>query len=115
MDDVSRLRELESDCRRRALSEPGKQWYWLAQAARYQMQADQRDTERFGEDVVIPEIRLTSGRDERRSTEPSHRRERAVARRSAALLFRRLDVTERIQQRQIVADLERTADHQRQS
>lgn len=115
MDDVARLRELESECRRRALSEPGKQWYWLAQAARYQMQADQRDTARFGEDVAVPEIRLAPDRDLRRSNEPSLRRERAVARRSAALLFRRLDVTKRVQQRQIVGDLERTADHQRQS
>ncbi|MDI1263327.1 MAG: hypothetical protein PS018_08730 [bacterium] len=115
MDDVARLRELESDCRRRALSEPGKRWYWLAQAARYQVQADQRDTARFAEDVVIPEIRLAPDRDLRRCNEPSLRRERAVARRSAALLFRRLDVAERVQQRQIVGDLERTADHQRQS
>ena len=39
VNEAIRLRELEAECRQRALSEPDKKWYWLAQAAKYQVQA----------------------------------------------------------------------------
>ena len=42
MNEAIRLRELEAECRQRALSEPEKKWYWLAQAAKYQVQASQK-------------------------------------------------------------------------
>ena len=42
MKEAIRLRELEAECRQRALSEPDKKWYWLAQAAKYQVQANQK-------------------------------------------------------------------------
>ena len=42
MQEANRLRELEAECRQRALSEPDKKWYWLAQAAKYQVQANQK-------------------------------------------------------------------------
>ena len=42
MQEAIRLRELEAECRQRALSEPDKKWYWLAQAAKYQVQANQK-------------------------------------------------------------------------
>ena len=42
MQEAIRLRELEAECRQRALSEPDKKWYWLAQAAKYQVQASQK-------------------------------------------------------------------------
>ncbi len=42
MNEATRLRELEAECRQRALSEPDKKWYWLAQAAKYQVQASQK-------------------------------------------------------------------------
>ena len=42
MNEVTRLCELEAECRLRALSEPDKKWYWLAQAAKYQVQESQK-------------------------------------------------------------------------
>ena len=42
MQEAIRLRELEAECRQRALGEPDKKWYWLAQAAKYQVQANQK-------------------------------------------------------------------------
>ena len=42
MQEAIRLRELEAECRQRALTEPDKKWYWLAQAAKYQVQANQK-------------------------------------------------------------------------
>jgi hypothetical protein len=42
MNEATRLRELEAECRQRALSDPDKKWYWLAQAAKYQVQANQK-------------------------------------------------------------------------
>ena len=42
MNEATRLREQEAECRQRALSEPDKKWYWLAQAAKYQVQANQK-------------------------------------------------------------------------
>ena len=42
MQEATHLRELEAECRQRALSEPDKKWYWLAQAAKYQVQASQK-------------------------------------------------------------------------
>ena len=47
MNEVTRLCELEAECRLRALSEPDKKWYWLAQAAKYQVQASQKIAFRF--------------------------------------------------------------------
>jgi hypothetical protein len=77
MEDAARLRRLEADCRQRALAEPQRKWYWLAQAARYQVQADQELAFHFEEydtaDSNAPEIKLAqwlNGRDGRRSMEP---------------------------------------------
>ena len=42
MQEAARLRELEAECRQHALREPEKKWYWLAQAAKYQTQANQK-------------------------------------------------------------------------
>ena len=42
MNEATHLRELEAECRQRAISEPDKKWYWLAQAAKYQVQANQK-------------------------------------------------------------------------
>jgi len=39
MKEITRLRKLQADCRRRAQSEPERKWHWLAQAAKYQIQA----------------------------------------------------------------------------
>jgi hypothetical protein len=55
MKDISQLRELEANCRQRALSEPEKQWYWLAQAAKYQAQADCEICDDFSD---APEVKL---------------------------------------------------------
>ena len=41
MNEPARLRQLEAECRQRALSEPQRKWYWLAQAAKFQTQAVQ--------------------------------------------------------------------------
>jgi hypothetical protein len=77
MKEVARLRELETQCRQRALGEPARKWYWLAQAARYQVQADQEMAFHFEEaDAACsnaPEIKLAQwldGRDGRRQMEP---------------------------------------------
>lgn len=78
MDEVTRLQELEADCRRRALSEADRKWYWLAQAAKYQMQASRKVAFSFDESVAAkpPEVRLAlwpQGRDGRRLMEPLSR------------------------------------------
>ena len=68
MQEATRLRELEAECRQRALSEPEKKWYWLAQAAKYQIQANLEITQ-FPAEPNAPDITLASwplGRDERR-------------------------------------------------
>jgi hypothetical protein len=43
MQEAARLRELEAECRQHALDEPERKWYWLAQAAKYQVLADQQN------------------------------------------------------------------------
>lgn len=75
MQEATRLRELEAECRLRAVSEPDKKWHWLAQAAKYQMQASQQLA--FHSDASntpdTPEIKLAQWshvRDERRVMEP---------------------------------------------
>ena len=68
MNELTRLRELEADCRRRAQSEPERKWDWLAQAAKYQIQANLEVGETTAEPSA-PEVRLASwpiGGDERR-------------------------------------------------
>jgi hypothetical protein len=68
MKEITRLRELEADCRQRAQSEPERKWYWLAQAAKYQIQANLEVAENATEPNA-PEVRLASwpiGGDERR-------------------------------------------------
>ena len=75
MNEVTRLCELEAECRLRALSEPEKKWYWLAQAAKYQVQANQKQAFQSEESGVpnTPEIKLVQWshvRDERRVMEP---------------------------------------------
>jgi hypothetical protein len=75
MNDANRLRELEAECRQRAVGEPDKKWYWLAQAAKYQVQANQKlafQSEESGAPDT-PEIKLVQwshARDERRVMEP---------------------------------------------
>lgn len=75
MKEATRLRELEADCRQRALSEPDKKWYWLAQAAKYQVQASQKIAFQTLDSATTdtPEVRLAQwrhGRDERRLMDP---------------------------------------------
>ena len=73
MNEVTRLCELEAECRLRALSEPDKKWYWLAQAAKYQVQANQKLAFHSEETPDSPEIKLAQWshvRDERRVMEP---------------------------------------------
>jgi hypothetical protein len=75
MDEVTRLRELEAECRRRARNEPDKKWYWLAQAAKYQVQANRKIAFHSEEcnTADFPEVQLAQwrhGRDERRLMEP---------------------------------------------
>ena len=68
MKEISRLRKLEADCHQRAQSEPERKWYWLAQAAKYRMQASLEVTEDSREPNA-PEVRLASwpiGVDQRR-------------------------------------------------
>ena len=68
MNELTRLRELEADCRQRAQSEPERKWYWLAQAAKYQIQANLAVAENTTEPNA-PEVMLASwplGGDERR-------------------------------------------------
>ena len=81
MNEVSRLRELEAECRRCALSDPDKKWYWLAQAAKYQVQANQKIAFNFEKITTAdsPEVKLAQwphGRDERRLMEPLPRERR---------------------------------------
>ena len=83
MQEAIRLRELEAECRQRALSEPDKKWYWLAQAAKYQVQASQKIAFRPEEcnTADFPEVKLAQwshGRDERRLMEPLPRGGRTV-------------------------------------
>ena len=59
MNEVTRLCELEAECRLRALSEPDKKWYWLAQAAKYQVHASQKIAFRF-ENPRPPALRKSS-------------------------------------------------------
>jgi hypothetical protein len=75
MNEAIRLRELEAECRQRALSEPDKKWYWLAQAAKYQVKASQKIAFRSDEanTADFPEVKLAQwshGRDERRLMSP---------------------------------------------
>ena len=75
MQEAIRLRELEAECRQRALSEPDRKWYWLAQAAKYQVQASQKIAYRSeeGHTADFPEVKLAQwshGRDERRLMGP---------------------------------------------
>ena len=75
MNEATRLRELESECRQRALSEPDKKWYWLAQAAKYQVQASQQMAfhSEGSSAPRTPEIKLSQWahvRDERRVMDP---------------------------------------------
>jgi hypothetical protein len=75
MQEATRLRELEVECRQRALSEPEKKWYWLAQAAKYQVQASQKIAfhSEEGSTADFPEVKLAQwshGRDERRLMSP---------------------------------------------
>jgi len=68
MKKIARLQGLEAGCRQRALSEPERKWYWLAQAAKYQIQANLVVAENAAEPNV-PEVRLANwpiGVDERR-------------------------------------------------
>jgi hypothetical protein len=83
MEEVTRLRELEAECRQRALSEPDKKWYWLAQAAKYQVQANQKIAFRSKEchTTDSPEVILAHWphrRDERRLMEPLPREGRTA-------------------------------------
>jgi hypothetical protein len=75
MKEAARLRKLEAKCRQRALSEPARKWYWLAQAAKYLVQADQEIAFHFdeGNTTDTPEVKLapwSNGGDARRSMEP---------------------------------------------
>jgi hypothetical protein len=68
MKEIARLRNLEADCRRRAQSEPERKWHWLAQAAKYQIQANLEVIEHPAESNP-PDVTLASwplGGDERR-------------------------------------------------
>jgi len=81
MNEIVRLRKLEAECRQRALSEPDKKWYWLAQAAKYQVQANQKIAFHSEEHSTTdsPEVQLAQwrhGRDERRLMEPLPREAR---------------------------------------
>ena len=59
MKEIARLRKLQADCRRRARSEPERKWHWLAQAAKYQIQANLEITQ-FPADPNAPDITLAS-------------------------------------------------------
>jgi hypothetical protein len=67
MTDITGLRELEAECRRRAQGDPDRKWFWLAQAAKYQIQADFAVSVNASEPNA-PEVRLASWAmgDERR-------------------------------------------------
>jgi len=75
MKEAAHLRHLEAECRQRALSEPQRRWYWLAQAAKFQTQAVQQIA--FDLDdcntADCPEVKLAqwpNGPDARRLMEP---------------------------------------------
>jgi len=75
MQEATRLRQLEAECRQHALGEPEKKWHWLAQAAKYQIQANQKIAFHFEDcnTADSPEIKLAQWpqrRDERRLMEP---------------------------------------------
>jgi hypothetical protein len=77
MKETARLRKLEADCRQRAQGEPERKWYWLAQAAKYQVQIDREIAFHFEEcntpESNAPEVKLTQWamvRDARRQMEP---------------------------------------------
>jgi|SRR5258708_38514482 hypothetical protein len=73
MKEAARLRELEAECRQRALDEPQRQWYWLAQAAKYQVQAVRQIAFHFEEcnTTDSPEVKLAQWPDDgRRLMEP---------------------------------------------
>ena len=75
MKEAIRLRELEAECRERALSEPDRKWYWLAQAAKYEILASRRIAFHAEEHSApkTPEIRLAQWsheRDVRRMMDP---------------------------------------------
>jgi hypothetical protein len=63
MKEIAHLREIGSGLSATSSNRPEKQWYWLAQAARYQFQLDAEiasDVEECNRDEFIPpEIRLT--------------------------------------------------------
>jgi hypothetical protein len=75
MKEAARLRQLEAECHLRALSEPQRKWYWLAQAAKFQTQAVQQIAF-HREDCNTadsPEVKLAqwpNGPDGRRLMEP---------------------------------------------
>jgi hypothetical protein len=75
MKEVARLRQMEDECRERALSEPDRKWYWLAQAAKFQTQAVQEVAFHLEEcnTTDSPEVKLAQWancRDGRRLMEP---------------------------------------------
>jgi hypothetical protein len=75
MQEAARLRDMEAECRQRALDEPQRKWYWLAQAAKHQILAS-REIAFHSEEFNVadtPEIKLAQwpdGRDGRRLMEP---------------------------------------------
>jgi hypothetical protein len=58
MEEVIRLRQLEAECRMQAVVEPEKKWTWLAQAAKYQFQADMEIALHFEECNTTKSIAL---------------------------------------------------------
>jgi hypothetical protein len=62
MKEVIRLRQLEAECRMKTVVEPEKKRAWLAQAAKYQFQADMEIAFHFEEcnttESIAPEIKL---------------------------------------------------------
>jgi hypothetical protein len=75
MKEAARLRQLEAKCRQRALSEPQRKWYWLAQAAKFQTQAVQEIAFHLEDcnTADSPEVKLAqwpNGPDGRRMMEP---------------------------------------------
>jgi hypothetical protein len=75
MKEPARLRQLEAECRQRALSEPQRKWYWLAQAAKFQTQAVQKIAFHLEDCTAAdsPEVKLAhwpNGPDARRLMEP---------------------------------------------
>ena len=75
MKETARLRRLEAECRQRALSEPQRKWYWLAQVAKFQTQAVQEIAFHLEDcnTADSPEVKLAqwlNGPDGRRLMEP---------------------------------------------